>query len=123
LRAKNFNVKLKINREYMGITYSIEADLDSLKERDIGKILEEAEKLIDQILNQDEDEISNLDEIAVNELKHGRHGSFLEHFLLAWQYADPSNKRILKPAFKHLINKYSLSANVGSENESSSSSC
>ena len=106
-KAKKINVKLKVNREYRGIKYSIESDLDSLKERDITKILEEAENLIDQIF-QDDVEISKLDEIAVNELRHERHGSFLEQFLHTWQYADPSNKRILKPAFESLINKYGL---------------
>jgi len=104
LSGKKFYVILKVNREYRGIQYSIESDLDSLKDLDIRKILKEAEKFIEQIF-QDDVEISKLDEIAVNELRHGRHGSFLEQFLLAWQYADPSNKRILKPAFEQLINK------------------
>jgi len=104
---KNFNIKLKVNREYRGINYTIEADLDSLKCRDIRKILEEAEKFIDQIL-QDDVEISRLDEIAVDELRRGRHGSFLEQFLHTWQLADPSNKRILKPAFESLVEKYGL---------------
>jgi len=106
-KVEKFNVKLKVNREYRGINYSLESDLESLKERDIREILEEAEKFIDQIF-QDDDEISRLDEIAVNELKHGRHGSFLEHFLLTWQLADPSNKRVLKPAFNQLVEKYGL---------------
>jgi len=106
-KVKNVNVKLKVNREYRGINYSVEADLDSLKDRDIRKILREAEKFIDLIF-QDDIEINKLDEIAVNELRHGRHGSFLEHFLHTWQLADPSNKRILKLAFECLVNKYGL---------------
>jgi len=101
------DVKLRVNREYRGINYSIESDLESLKDQDIREILEEAEKFID-LLFQDDVEISRLDEIAVNELRHGRHGSFLEHFFIAWQLADPSNKRVLKSAFECFVKKYGL---------------
>jgi len=111
-KVKKFNVKLRVNREYRGINYSVEADLESLKDQDIREILGEAEGFIDQIFRNDV-EISKLDEIAVNELKHGRHGSFLEHFLLTWQLADPSNKRILKPAFESLVSKYGLGMGRG----------
>jgi len=105
-KVKHIDVKLRVNREYRGINYSVESDLESLKERDIREILREAECFIDQI--QDDVEINKLDEIAVKELRHGRHGSFLEHFLLSWQLADPSNKRVLKPAFEFLVEKYGL---------------
>jgi len=111
-KVKKFNVKLKVNREYRGINYSVEADLDSLKERDIREILGEAENFIDHIF-LDDVEISKLDEIAVNELRHGRHGSFLEHFFLTWQLADPSNKRVLKRAFEYLVEKYGLGMGRG----------
>jgi len=106
-KVKHVDVKLRVNREYRGISYSVESDLESLKERDIREILREAEGFIDHIF-QDDVEISKLDEIAVKELKHGRHGSFLEHFLLAWRFADPTNKRVLKPAFEFLVEKYGL---------------
>jgi len=115
-KVKHFNVKVRVNREYRGINYTVEADLDSLKDQDIREILEEAEKFIDQIFQEDV-EISRLDEIAVNELKHGRHGGFLEHFLYTWQLADPSNKRVLKPAFESLVNKYGLKSAEAKENE------
>jgi len=101
------DVKLRVNREYRGINYSVESDLESLKDQDIREILKEAEKFIDLIFQNDV-EISKLDEIAVNELRHGRHGSFLEHFLIAWRFADLSNKRVLKPAFEFLVDKYGL---------------
>jgi len=101
------DVKLRVNCEYRGINYSVESDLESLKERDIREILKEAEGFIDLIF-QDDVEIGRLDEIAVKELRHGSHGGFLEHFLLTWQLADPSNKRVLKPAFECFVKKYGL---------------
>jgi hypothetical protein len=48
-----------------------------------------------------------LDGIAVN-VSLSNHGDFLKTFAKAWQMADPFNKRILKPAFLILIEKYRL---------------
>jgi len=48
-----------------------------------------------------------LDSIAVN-VSLSNHGDFLKIFVKAWQMADPFNKRILKPAFLILIEKYRL---------------
>ena len=48
-----------------------------------------------------------LDSIAVN-VSLSSHGDFLKAFAKAWQMADPFNKRILKPAFLILIEKYRL---------------
>ena len=48
-----------------------------------------------------------LDGIAVN-VSLSDHGDFLKTFAKAWQMADPFNKRILKPAFLVLIEKYRL---------------
>lgn len=100
-------ISFKIDREYRETPYSIEADLESLKNSDIGKIFDEMERFIDGILSA-KVETGELDEIAVHELDCGQHGSFLEHFLMAWQYADPSNKRALKPVFEQLVKKYKL---------------
>ena len=48
-----------------------------------------------------------LDGIAVN-VSLSNHGDFLKTFAKAWQMADPFNKRILKPAFLILIEKYRI---------------
>jgi hypothetical protein len=48
-----------------------------------------------------------LDSIAVN-VSLSNHGDFLKTFAKTWQMADPFNKRILKPAFLILIEKYRL---------------
>ena len=48
-----------------------------------------------------------LDKIAV-EVSYSKEGDFLKVFAQAWQLADPFNKRILKPAWLILIEKYGL---------------
>ena len=49
-----------------------------------------------------------LRDIALDELEKGHHGGFLTHFLEAYIRADPSNKRVLRPAMKTLVEKYEL---------------
>lgn len=48
-----------------------------------------------------------LNKIAVH-VYNGNYGSFLKAVADAWLKADPKNKRILRPAWVILIDKYNL---------------
>ena len=54
------------------------------------------------------DEIETLKGIALSELNHGVHGSFLTSFLDAFLRADSENAQILAPAMRTLVQKYGL---------------
>lgn len=54
-----------------------------------------------------EAEFGLLDRIA-HRVFYSRHGGFLRKFADAWLHADAENKRILKPAWLILIDKYGL---------------
>ena len=54
------------------------------------------------------DEVEELRDIAVYELNHGAHGSFLTAFLVAFLKADSENIQILAPAMKTFVEKYGL---------------
>ena len=52
-------------------------------------------------------DVAHLNEIAIN-VHHGDRGSFLKAIADAWLKADPSNKRILMPAWAAIVTKYDL---------------
>lgn len=52
-------------------------------------------------------EFGHLDDIAVD-VYHGKRGSFVKAMATAWSKADPSNKLIIRPAWKAIIAKYDL---------------
>ena len=45
--------------------------------------------------------------IAV-EVSNSNHGDFLKHIAAAWQHTDRQNKRIMRPFWTLLIEKYEL---------------
>ena len=56
-------------------------------------------------------ELELLNKIAV-EIHHSDHSHFLRTLAEAWFLADPSNKRILKPAWEAIVTKYDLAEEV-----------
>lgn len=57
--------------------------------------------------NKYRNEVARLDEIAI-EVYHGKRGSFVKALADVWCRADPSNKRIVKPAWEAIVVKYDL---------------
>ena len=52
-------------------------------------------------------EFNSLDKMAIA-VAHSNHGSFLKSYADAWLRADVPNKRLMKPVWLVLIDKYSL---------------
>ncbi len=47
-------------------------------------------------------------QIIAVEVSNSNHGDFLKNIAAAWQRAEPDNKRILRPTWLVLIEKYKL---------------
>ncbi len=58
-----------------------------------------------------QDEIVEMDIIAYH-VYRGNRGHFLKAIAYAWTKTDPSNKRILLPAWKTIVTKYDLMGDV-----------
>jgi len=46
--------------------------------------------------------------IVAVEVGNSNHGGFLKHMAAAWQNADRQNKRIIKPAWLVIVDRYKL---------------